>query len=123
MGMKGIGSAFIVGGALIASFLSPMNSPENSPIKGAYEDLGALGDQVIEVYEAVKDMKEEKEKNGDLIDNLNKDDDKNPDPPDLSDIKEKLDDYIKDEAEHLDLSDKELVDNNADLFNQHTKDS
>ena len=41
MGMKGIGSAFIVGGALIASFLSPMNSPENSPIKGAYEDLGA----------------------------------------------------------------------------------
>ena len=33
----------------------------------------------------------------DLIDNLNKDDDKNPDPPDLSDIKEKLDDYIKDE--------------------------
>jgi hypothetical protein len=55
MGMKDIGSAFIVGGALIASFLSPMNSPENSPIKGAYEDLGALGDQVIEVYEAVKD--------------------------------------------------------------------
>ena len=115
MGMKGIGNALLIGGALVASVLAPMKSPDDSPIKGAYEDLGALASPVREAYEAMKDIHDQKEENEETSETLSSEnDEKVGAPPDPPEGKDGLATYVQEEADHLNSSDEE-ADPNFDI--------
>ena len=104
--MRGLGNALLIGGMLIASFISPMNSEDHHVIKGQYEDLGDIGDAIVDVIDSYNETRKKKEENEEIGDdspeNINKS--TSGEPPeniDSDDLHKKIEEYVDSEIERI----------------------